>query len=144
MLRALAAQRKSQGREKFTRERETSAGPVSVEARPTLVSFDACLGPDATSTWSDVLPDEAGIPADQVVLGAEMRHAVSAALDSLIDRDAAILRSYFGLDGGGAFSVREIARRMGLATSDVSRRIQAALTHLRCSTEGRALLEFVA
>ena len=95
---------------------------------PRLISLDEPVGQgEDECTLRDVLPDVN--PQDPFVAcaDAEMKAALSAALQTLSARQQEVLQSYYH----AGMTMKEIGRQMGLTESGVCRVHSGALRHLR-------------
>lgn len=96
----------------------------------TQVSLQEPLeGENSMLTLADVLPDEPAMEdgCEQRDLAARLR----ALLRQLPERERQIVSSRYGLDGGAPLTQHELAARLGISRSYVSRLEKHALEMLR-------------
>lgn len=94
------------------------------------VSFDAPLGDDSSATVGDMVMDEnAETAAEETDFNDQQEH-LRKMLAKLPDREALILTSRFGLDGGEKSTLEEIGIRLGLTRERVRQLEEIALEKL--------------
>ena len=94
-------------------------------------SLDATFKEEEDHSLLDVLPDERQeSPENQVMRGC-LRGQVDSVLQSLVGREAEILRLYFGLDGEEPMTLDQIGARFGLTRERVRQIKEKALHRLR-------------
>ena len=69
---------------------------------------------------------------------------MSNALGSLDERDAEVLRLYFGLEGQREHTLEEIGNRLGVTRERIRQLRDRALRRLREGDKGKALKSFAA
>jgi RNA polymerase primary sigma factor len=72
-----------------------------------------------------------------------LTESIEAALGSLKEREAKILRLYFGLDGSEAMTLEEIGALLGITRERVRQIKEKALARLRHVSRARALESFL-
>ena len=125
-------------------ELEITPGEVTdaLGLRSGWVSLDAPLPEDSGSSMLDLLPDEDLEDAEAVAAQAALRDVVEDGLTRLPEREADVLRQYFGLDGESPKSLQEIAASLKL-TRERTRMIKdRALVRLRLGETGDLLRGF--
>ena len=110
--------------------------------RPHL-SLDAPLLEDDDGSLLDVLSDDDAPSPDDDLRSAGLSKSLEAAMLHLRDREAAILREYFGLDGNEPRTLEEIGEDMGVTRERVRQIKQRALSKIRRSKQGRELGAFL-
>ncbi len=116
----------------YFRGQKKSAGDVSLSGM--LDGDDDGDGPSILETIADDGEDMLESLARRESV-AMVRRAVDGALTG---REAEIIRLRYGLNGGPPLPQREVARRMGISRSYVSRIEKKALERLRQALEGAA------
>ncbi len=106
------------------------------------VSLDAPLPDDSDSSMLDLLPDLEIEDADDAAAQAALRDVVEEGLTRLPEREAEVLRLYFGLAGEPARSLQEIATALRLTRERVRMIKDRALVRLRVGETGRVLRGF--
>ena len=95
---------------------------------PRLISLDEPVGQgEDECTLRDVLPDVSHLDPFVACADAEMKAALSAALQTLSARQQEVLQSYYH----AGLTMKEIGRQMGLTESGVCRIHSGAIRHLR-------------
>ncbi|MEW6755575.1 MAG: RNA polymerase sigma factor RpoD/SigA [Candidatus Latescibacterota bacterium] len=94
-------------------------------------SLDATFREEEDHSLLDVLPDERQESPEIQVLRGCLRGQIDAALQSLVGREAEILRLYFGLDGEEPMTLDQIGARFGLTRERVRQIKEKALHRLR-------------
>jgi RNA polymerase primary sigma factor len=106
-----------------------------IEARRAAVaplSIEAPLGDDTELTRGDMLDDEqAATAAHREVETRELSESLTAALESLDNREQMVLRMRFGLDRGEEKTLHEVAQKLGVSRERIRQIEQAALGKLR-------------
>ncbi len=106
------------------------------------VSLDAPVAESEDTSMLDLLPDETGEDPDACAQLQALRDVVEDGLTRLPDREAEVLRLYFGLDGEEPRSLEEIARHLRLTRERVRMIKDRALVRLRLGETGRVLQGF--
>ncbi|MEJ2482569.1 MAG: RNA polymerase sigma factor RpoD/SigA [Gemmatimonadota bacterium] len=106
------------------------------------VSLDAPLPDDSDTSMLDLLPDLEIEGADSAAAQAALRDVVEEGLTRLPEREAEVLRLYFGLGGEPAKSLQEIAKELHLTRERVRMIKDRALVRLRVGETGRVLRGF--
>jgi RNA polymerase primary sigma factor len=94
-------------------------------------SLDATFREEEDHSLLDVLPDERQESPESQVMRGCLRLQIDSALDSLVGREAEILRLYFGLDGEEPMTLDQIGARFGLTRERVRQIKEKALHRLR-------------
>ncbi len=148
VVRAVRALEQSLGREptidEVAAELEITPGEVTdaLGLRSGWVSLDAPLPEDSDSSMLDLLPDTESVDAEDEASLAALKDVVEEGLTRLPEREADVLRQYFGLDGEAPRSLQEIAAGLKL-TRERTRMIKdRALVRLRLGETGKVLRGF--
>lgn len=94
-------------------------------------SLDATFREEEEHSLLDVLPDDRQESPEIEVMKGCLRVQIECALDSLVGREAEILRLYFGLDGEEPMTLDQIGARFGLTRERVRQIKEKALHRLR-------------
>jgi RNA polymerase primary sigma factor len=89
----------------------------------------------------DLLPDEPGDPKIRVDRTA-LETALRAGLRRLPEREAGVVRAYYGLDGCEPATLSEIGSSLGVSRERAGMLRERALKRLRLGAEGRELRAF--
>jgi len=130
--------------EEIAEELGLTPGAVSdaLGTRAGYVSLDAPIADSDDTSMLDLLPDETGEDPDACAQLQALRDVVEDGLTRLPEREAEVLRLYFGLDGEEPRSLEEIARHLRLTRERVRMIKDRALVRLRLGETGRILRGF--
>jgi len=122
----------------ITREEVASTLAISL----THLSLDAPLNPGEDNRLLDYLPDQfASDPEDETYEHA-LRNTVDHALSTLKEREAKVLRLYFGLDDQDPMTLEDIGGLLGITRERVRQIKEKALGRLRHASRSRFLETF--
>ena len=107
------------------------------------LSLDAPLAPGEDNKLLDYLPDNLNPTPDEETFEKALSESIEAALNSLKEREAKILRLYFGLDGGEPMTLEEIGELLGITRERVRQIKEKALSRLRHVSRAKALESFL-
>lgn len=107
------------------------------------LSLDAPLTPGEDNKLLDYLADNINPTPDEQTFEKALTESIEAALGSLKEREAKILRLYFGLDGSEAMTLEEIGALLGITRERVRQIKEKALSRLRHVSRARALESFL-
>jgi len=99
--------------------------------RPRKVSLEDKVGQDREMTLLDLLPDERIVNPEEDLIRRGDRARLRQALQSLSGRELSIIIRRYGLDGGHARTLREIAQSLGMSRERVRQVETAARRRLR-------------
>ncbi len=109
---------------------------------PAHLSLDAPVGDGESATLLDSLPDVSSPGPEETLLERALSRDLAAALDTLSNREAKVLRMYFGLGNANPQSLAQIGRTLGVTRERVRQIKEHALHRLRCTPAGQALESF--
>ena len=107
------------------------------------LSLDAPLTPGEDNKLLDYLPDTANATPDEQTFEHALTESIEKVLGSLKEREAKILRLYFGLDGKEPMTLEEIGSDLGITRERVRQIKEKALSRLRHISKARALESFL-
>ena len=107
------------------------------------LSLDAPLTPGEDNKLLDYLPDTQNAGPDQETFERALSDSIEEVLSTLKEREAKILRLYFGLDGQEPMTLEEIGSMMGITRERVRQIKEKALARLRHVSRARALESFL-
>ncbi|UCF40720.1 MAG: sigma-70 family RNA polymerase sigma factor [Gemmatimonadota bacterium] len=107
------------------------------------LSLDAPLTPGEDNKLLDYLPDTQNAGPDQETFERALSDSIEEVLGTLKEREAKILRLYFGLDGQEPMTLEEIGSMMGITRERVRQIKEKALARLRHVSRARALESFL-
>jgi RNA polymerase primary sigma factor len=110
----------------------------------THLSLDAPLTPGEDNRLLDYLPDQFSAGPDDETYERALSSTVEEALGSLKEREARVLRLYFGLeDGHDPMTLEEIGALLGITRERVRQIKEKALVRLRHASRARYLETFM-
>jgi RNA polymerase primary sigma factor len=107
------------------------------------LSLDAPLTPGEDNRLLDYLADDVSAPPDEQTFEKALTEAIEESLSSLKEREAKILRLYFGLDGEEPMTLEQIGALLGITRERVRQIKEKALSRLRHVSRARALESFL-
>jgi RNA polymerase primary sigma factor len=109
----------------------------------THLSLDAPLTPGEDNRLLDYLPDQLSAGPDDETYERALTNTVEEALGSLKEREARVLRLYFGLeDGRDPMTLEELGSMLGITRERVRQIKEKALVRLRHASRARYLETF--
>jgi RNA polymerase primary sigma factor len=105
----------------------------------THVSLDAPMTPGEDNRLLDYLADSVNPTPDEEMFGKALTASIAEALNGLKEREAKILKLYFGLDGAEAMTLEEIGAALNITRERVRQIKEKALSRLRHVSRARAL-----
>ncbi|MGH7481480.1 MAG: sigma-70 family RNA polymerase sigma factor, partial [Longimicrobiales bacterium] len=107
------------------------------------LSLDAPLTPGEDNRLLDYLPDGVSPGPDDETYDRALSATIEEALATLKEREAKVLRLYFGLDGQEPMTLEEIGSLLGITRERVRQIKERALTRLRHASRARFLETFL-
>jgi len=107
------------------------------------LSLDAPMSPGEDNRLLDYLPDTINATPDERMFEKALTESVEEALSCLKEREAKILRLYFGLDGSEPMTLEEIGTLLGITRERVRQIKEKALSRLRHVSRARALESYL-
>ena len=107
------------------------------------LSLDAPLTPGEDNKLLDYLADEESPGPDDQTFERALSNSIEEVLRTLKEREAKILRLYFGLDSQEAMTLEEIGGLLGITRERVRQIKEKALARLRHVSRARALESFL-
>ena len=106
------------------------------------LSLDAPMTPGEDNRLLDYLPDQFAPGPDEETFENALTETVESALSSLKEREAKILRLYYGLDGDDPMTLEQIGSILGVTRERVRQIKEKALARLRHASRARFLETF--
>lgn len=103
------------------------------------LSLDAPAGPGEEHSLMDYMPDQLSPRPDEHVFENALAEMLNSALSTLDERQARVLRLYFGLDDEEPRTLEEIGALLGVTRERVRQIKEKALARLRHPTRARFL-----
>ena len=107
------------------------------------LSLDAPLTPGEDNKLLDYLPDDQSPGPDDQTFERALSNSIEEVLRTLKEREAKILRLYFGLDSQEAMTLEEIGGLLGITRERVRQIKEKALARLRHVSRARSLESFL-
>ena len=107
------------------------------------LSLDAPLTPGEDNKLLDYLADEDSPGPDDQTFERALSNSIEEVLKTLKEREAKILRLYFGLDSQEAMTLEEIGGLLGITRERVRQIKEKALARLRHVSRARSLESFL-
>ena len=107
------------------------------------LSLDAPLTPGEDNKLLDYLPDDQSPGPDDQTFERALSNSIEEVLRTLKEREAKILRLYFGLDSNEAMTLEEIGGLLGITRERVRQIKEKALARLRHVSRARSLESFL-
>ena len=107
------------------------------------VSMDAPLVQDEDNTMYDVLKSEENTTPDTGLLYESLRKEIERAVSTLTQREADVIRLYFGLNGSHPMTLEEIGEKFDLTRERVRQIKEKAIRRLRHASRSKALRAYL-
>jgi len=144
----------SQLEQEFQREPTVEEVAEIMEARPEMiedsmnfssihVSMDAPLRDEETGDMYDVILNDDSPSPDNELINVSLRKEIERSLSTLGDREADILRFYFGLNGSQPHTLEEIGDEFGLTRERVRQIKEKAIKKLKNQYRNRLLKAYL-
>ncbi|HVZ48443.1 MAG TPA: RNA polymerase sigma factor RpoD/SigA [Gemmatimonadaceae bacterium] len=115
----------------------------TISISQTHVSLDAPMNPGEENRLLDYIPDNENPTPDEEMFGKALTQSIQEALSGLKEREAKILRLYFGLDGQDPKTLEEIGAALNITRERVRQIKEKALSRLRHVSRARALESYL-
>jgi RNA polymerase primary sigma factor len=106
-------------------------------------SLDTPFSDEDKNCLLDVIPDNATQEPDQELQMDSLQEEVSAALDTLKDREREVIKMYFGISHSYALTLNEIGEEFGLTRERVRQIKEKAIRRLRHRSRSRKLRQYL-
>ncbi len=107
------------------------------------LSLDAPLSPGEDNRLLDYLADTVNPTPDEQTFEKALTEAIEDSLGGLKEREAKILRLYFGIDGAEPMTLEEIGSLLGITRERVRQIKEKALSRLRHVSRAKSLESFL-
>ena len=107
------------------------------------VSIDSSLGSNINSRLIDLIESQDEPNPDSQVMGQSLTEEVNIILDTLTNREAKILKLYFGLDGEKPHTLEEVGAVFKLTRERVRQIKEKALRKLRHGYRCKVLRQYL-
>jgi len=107
------------------------------------VSMDAPLVQDEDNTMYDVLKSEENTTPDTGLLYESLRKEIERAVSTLTQREADVIRLYFGLNGSHPMTLEEIGEKFDLTRERVRQIKEKAIRRLKHTSRSKILKTYL-
>jgi RNA polymerase primary sigma factor len=107
------------------------------------LSLDAPMTPGEDNRLLDYLPDTNNQTPDEETFDKALTESIAQALSGLKEREAKILKLYFGLDGSEPMTLEQIGAVLNITRERVRQIKEKALSRLRHVSRARALESYL-
>ncbi|MDY0368650.1 MAG: sigma-70 family RNA polymerase sigma factor, partial [Bacteroidales bacterium] len=107
------------------------------------ISMDAPLIQDEDNTMYDVLKSEEAITPETELLYESLRKEIDRAISTLTQREANVIRLYFGLNGGHPMTLEEIGEQFDLTRERVRQIKEKAIRRLKHTSRSKILKTYL-
>ncbi len=107
------------------------------------LSLDAPFNQGDDNRLLDVIEDEQQEPPDDLLLNESLRIEVKRALTTLSEREAEVIKLYFGLDREHPLTLEEIGEKFNLTRERVRQIKEKAIRRLRHASRSRMLRSYL-
>ena len=114
-----------------------------LEAARWHVSLDMPLEEGPDTSLLEILADTDQVTPEMEVMEQSMATEVRAVLDTLSEREARVLRLYFGLDGGDSMTLEQIGNQLSLTKERVRQIRDKALAALKHPSRMRKIRAYL-
>ncbi|RLD73294.1 MAG: RNA polymerase subunit sigma [Bacteroidetes bacterium] len=107
------------------------------------VSMDAPLIQDEDNTMYDVLKSEEAVTPETGLLYESLKKEIDRAISTLTQREADVIRLYFGLNGGHPMTLEEIGEAFDLTRERVRQIKEKAIRRLKHTSRSKILKSYL-
>ncbi|MGE5401691.1 MAG: RNA polymerase sigma factor RpoD/SigA [Ignavibacteriales bacterium] len=109
------------------------------------VSMDAPFsqGEDNSNNLLDVIPNEQEAAPDTRLMSESLKSEIESALSTLTEREAIVIRYYFGLDTENSLTLEELGEKLNLTRERVRQIKEKALRRLRHASRSKNLMVYL-
>ncbi|GAB4285025.1 MAG: sigma-70 family RNA polymerase sigma factor [Marinilabiliales bacterium] len=131
--------------EEIANELEMAINDVknSMQTSSRHVSMDAPLSNEEDSDMYDVIPNYDNLTPDNELIRDSLRQEIERALTTLTQREADILRYYYGLNGSHQHTLEEIGEIMDLTRERVRQIKEKAIRRLKHTSRSKILKTYL-
>jgi RNA polymerase primary sigma factor len=107
------------------------------------VSMDAPLIQDEDNNMYDVLKSEESVTPETGLIYESLRKEINRAISTLTQREADVIRLYFGLNGGHPMTLEEIGEKFDLTRERVRQIKEKAIRRLKQTSRSKILKSYL-
>jgi RNA polymerase primary sigma factor len=125
---------------------ELGLSPEAIQRALTMqagyISLDAPVPDTEDTSMLELIPDREGEEPDERTQREALRAVLEASLNHLPEREARVIKMYFGLDGEESHTLEQIGREFAVSRERIRQIKDRALVRLRLGATGRVLESF--
>jgi len=131
--------------EEIAEAMELTKGEIeeTIMAAEREISVDAPRGEDDESSLLEILPETNTIDPEDDLNDESLHHEVERALATLDDREAAIIRLYFGINSDQSMTLEQIGQEYDLTRERIRQIKEKALRKLRHASRTKILKKYL-
>jgi RNA polymerase primary sigma factor len=114
---------------------------LKISSRP--FSLDAPMIQGEENSLLDVIQDDHQAPPDDLLLSESLRNEITRALKGLPEREAEVIKLYFGLEGNRGLNLEQIGQEFNLTRERVRQIKEKGLRRLRHHSRSRVLRQYL-
>jgi RNA polymerase primary sigma factor len=107
------------------------------------VSMDAPLNDEEEDSMYDIMESQENPPPDENLINESLNREIERALSSLSEREANIVRLYYGLGNKHPFTLEEIGEKINLTRERVRQIKEKAIKRLKHTTRNKILKSYL-
>lgn len=124
---------------------EASEVAYALEISGRHISMDApfAQGDDSSNNLLDVIPDDQQAAPDTNLMQQSLKSEIDSVLSTLTEREATVIRYYFGLDTENSLTLEELGEKLNLTRERVRQIKEKALRRLRHTSRSKNLMAYL-
>jgi len=107
------------------------------------LSMDAPLNEEDEDSMYDIMESDENPPPDKKLINESLNREIERALSSLTQREAEIIRLYYGLGNKHPFTLEEIGEKISLTRERVRQIKEKAIKRLKHTTRNKILKSYL-
>jgi len=107
------------------------------------ISMDAPLNEEEEDSMYDIMESDENPPPDEKLINESLNREIERALSSLTEREAKIIRLYYGLGNKHPFTLEEIGEKINLTRERVRQIKEKAIKRLKHTTRNKILKSYL-
>jgi len=131
--------------EELSKELEMDVNEVSyaLEIAGRHISMDAAFSDDNDNSLLDVIQNDNQPEPDSTLMKESLKNEIDLALSTLTEREAIVIRYYFGLDTEYSLTLEELGEKLNLTRERVRQIKEKAVRRLRHASKSRNLAAYL-
>ena len=131
--------------EELSKELEMDVNEVSyaLEIAGRHISMDAAFSDDNDNSLLDVIQNDNQPEPDSTLMKESLKNEIELALSTLTEREATVIRYYFGLDTEYSLTLEELGEKLNLTRERVRQIKEKAVRRLRHASKSRNLAAYL-